>query len=96
MGDESLGRITAEYITDPDLENEIETYFHCGLCMDELPDDMCPRDYARTQMGITEDGNWQVWCNRHDVNIAVIVIRPVLPGDEEMRRLGTPQESKLN
>ena len=52
-------------------ENEIIMYMHCGKCLDEMPDDISPRDFADTQTGWTEKG-LQVWCNRHKCNIVNI------------------------
>ena len=49
--------------------NEIEAYIHCGECLKELPQDQSPMEFARTQTGWTEKG-LQIWCNRHDLNIA--------------------------
>lgn len=49
-------------------KNEIKLYFHCGLCMKELPEGISPREWARLEVGWTERG-LQVWCKRHDVNV---------------------------
>jgi hypothetical protein len=43
-------------------------YFHCGRCMDELPDDTSPQEYSRLELGWTKLG-LQVWCIRHDLNV---------------------------
>jgi hypothetical protein len=48
--------------------NEITAYAHCGLCLDELPPDQSPMEYARLNVGMTPVG-FQVWCVRHDVNV---------------------------
>lgn len=67
--------------TEPDTPNGIEAFIHCGRCLDEWKADpalsttMAPKDYARTQTGIRADGNLQVWCNRHDCNVAVLSLR---------------------
>ena len=52
----------------PENTNEIIHYHHCSLCMDELPPNTSPAEYARYQSGFTPRGI-QVWCTRHDVNI---------------------------
>jgi hypothetical protein len=51
--------------------NQIETYAHCALCLDELPADTSPREYVRVEFGWTKFG-LQVWCIRHDCNIVNI------------------------
>lgn len=51
--------------------NSISTYLHCGKCLEELPVGVSPRDYQRIQVGFTEVG-LQVWCVRHDMNVAHI------------------------
>ena len=48
---------------------EIAQYMHCAECLKELPDNLTPMEYSRTQTGWTEKG-LQIWCNRHDLNIA--------------------------
>lgn len=50
------------------IDNNIDRYMHCQLCMDEMPGDTSPKDWSMTQTGFTESGI-QVWCNRHDCNI---------------------------
>ena len=52
-------------------EHKIGQYFHCGLCLEELPGDQSPRDFASLEAGWTKLG-LQVWCKRHDVNIVSI------------------------
>lgn len=49
-------------------ENEIIAYIHCGKCLEELPKKTSPKDYSMVQCGWTKKG-FQVWCNRHDLNI---------------------------
>jgi hypothetical protein len=46
-------------------------YYHCGKCLKERPEDVAPRDWARINVGATKRGI-QIWCTRHDVNIAHI------------------------
>ena len=52
----------------PNTESEIEMFFNCGECLEELPSDTSPRDYQRLEVGWTIAG-FQVWCKRHDMNI---------------------------
>ena len=64
-------------------ENNIETFLHCKLCVDELnnsksSDDLSMIDpqsqgessasYARFEVGWTKQG-FQVWCIRHKANV---------------------------
>jgi len=51
--------------------NEIAAYLHCALCLDERPADISPRDFAALEVGWTPRG-LQIWCRRHDCNIAHI------------------------
>lgn len=51
-------------------EAGIAMYLHCAKCMDELPPGVSPREFARTQTGITSDVRLRVWCTRHDILVA--------------------------
>jgi hypothetical protein len=51
--------------------NCITAYLHCALCLQELPSGISPKEWSRTQTGFTELG-LQIWCNRHEVNVAHI------------------------
>jgi hypothetical protein len=53
----------------------IASYLHCAKCLKERPDDVTPAEWSRTQVGPHAKG-FQVWCVRHDCNVAVIEIRP--------------------
>jgi len=48
--------------------SEIQMFFHCKDCMDELPNKMSPQEYIHIECGWTEKG-FQVWCIRHNKNI---------------------------
>lgn len=48
---------------------EITAYFHCKLCIKELPAGTSPAEYQKIQCGLTSYG-FQVWCKRHDVSVA--------------------------
>ena len=48
--------------------NEIEMFFHCKKCLEELPPDTSPREWVHIEAGWTEKG-FQVWCVRHEMNI---------------------------
>ncbi len=52
----------------PLRESEITSFFHCALCIEEMPDGTSPQEYSYTESGWTEKG-FQVWCRRHNTNI---------------------------
>lgn len=70
-------RIESCYDTDPVL-NEMESIIYCQRCHREhkagRAGEQSPAEYARTQVGLRGDGALQVWCVRHDCNVAVITI----------------------
>ena len=64
-------------------ENNIENYYHCKICINELQNatstkdlsmidpklsQYTPRTYARLEVGLTKQG-FQVWCVRHNLNV---------------------------
>ncbi len=55
--------------------NQISLYFHCGKCLDEVPDGQSAREWARLEVGTTDDGQVQVWCVRHDIDVVEIDIK---------------------
>ena len=56
------------------MRNKIEMYIHCLLCLQEVPGDTAPADWARLNVGMTENG-MQVWCVRHQVSVAALDLR---------------------
>ena len=52
-------------------DNYIERFVHCGLCIDSIPNGMSPRDYTNNEIGIMNNGFIQVWCIRHEKNVAI-------------------------
>lgn len=48
------------------------SFLHCAKCLAELPSGESPKSWARQQASISRDGRIQIWCTRHDVNIAVV------------------------
>lgn len=54
-----------EYISN---KLSISAYMHCSKCLEELPSDMSPQQYAAFDIGWTRQG-LQVWCYRHKANI---------------------------
>lgn len=51
-----------------DSKLEITAYIHCHKCLAELPLGTSPKEWSRTQTGLTPTGV-QVWCNRHEINV---------------------------
>lgn len=49
-------------------DNHIEQFFHCQLCLEELPEDASPQEWGSLEAGWTIAG-LQIWCKRHDVNV---------------------------
>ena len=53
---------------------QIAMFIHCGMCVKEFKDKdpatrgQSPQSYSRLSIGYTKLG-FQVWCNRHDVNV---------------------------
>lgn len=48
--------------------NNIEMFFHCVLCLEELPPNTSPQEWGELEVGWTTVG-LQVWCKRHDCNV---------------------------
>lgn len=48
------------------------SYLHCRKCVASLPRGKSMRQYARAQVGLNKDGQFEVWCNRHDISVAVL------------------------
>ena len=61
---------------------KIQTYYHCKLCMQELPADQSPEEYQRTQTGATKDG-LQIVCVRHNLNVLDMKLGTLIPNDIE-------------
>jgi hypothetical protein len=55
----------------PGNDNEIGMFLHCGLCLEEKPDGVSPREWAQIEAGWTQIG-LQIWCRRHEANICHI------------------------
>lgn len=52
-------------------ENYIYRFMHCSLCIQELPPNTSPREWARNEVGILRNGDIQVWCVRHEKNVVI-------------------------
>ena len=58
--------------------DDTEMYLHCRKCIETIPDGESPASHARINVGVTSTGAIQVWCMRHDMNIAKIdVLRAI-------------------
>lgn len=51
------------------ITKQIDSYFHCRLCLKNLPKGVSPGEYQSIEVGLTKEG-FQVWCRRHDANVA--------------------------
>jgi len=49
--------------------SQITAFMHCARCLREMPKGESPESWARLNVGLTPKGI-QVWCVRHDVNVA--------------------------
>lgn len=58
-------------------EPKILTFLHCALCLEELPADTSPMEYAEMSVGFTVEGI-QLWCNRHNANVVHLDFNGVL------------------
>lgn len=49
-------------------KNQIDLFFHCKKCLQEIPEQQSPSDYQKLEVGWTLKGI-QVWCKIHNKNI---------------------------
>lgn len=63
------------YDTHPDIPQQGTSFMQCAKCLGEMPSGVSPKEWARQQMSVTREGYFQVWCNRHECNIALIKIQ---------------------
>ena len=77
------------------MENKIHAFFHCKKCLKELPKDQSPREYAQIEVGWTEKG-FQVWCKRHESNIAALDFMGQKITYDQDERLKTPERKEVN
>ena len=81
-----------DYLLDEDIAHQrnssenipvkIQTYYHCRLCLQELPVGQSPKEYQRTQTGATKDG-LQIVCVRHNLNVLDMKLGTLVPNDLE-------------
>ena len=53
------------------FENYISRYIHCSLCIEQKPETVSPREWTNLEVGILLNGDIQVWCIRHEKNVAI-------------------------
>ena len=54
--------------------DEMVAYLSCAMCMEELPEDMSPREYGNLEIGINIDNQMLVGCARHDKHVAAFTL----------------------
>jgi hypothetical protein len=59
-------------------KNMIDTFFHCRRCLEERPPTESPESWSRLSVGLTSLG-LQVWCHRHNINVAHIDFQGMNP-----------------
>jgi len=64
-------RLVTEKQVEIPTKLSIHSYMHCGMCLDELPENTSPREWSQLEVGFTSLG-LQVWCKRHEVNVCHI------------------------
>jgi len=64
--------------TKADERDGIDSFMHCALCMRTKPTTTTARDWARLAVGVRGDGGLQIWCVRHNRNVAVLMPRRTL------------------
>jgi len=52
-------------------ELSITSYLHCVKCLEERPKGISPKDWGMNEVGFTKQG-LQIWCRRHNCNVAHI------------------------
>ena len=60
-----------EICVDHNFDNYIYRFIHCALCIKEMPNTLSPREWINVEVGIIKNGDIQVWCIRHEKNIAI-------------------------
>ena len=74
----------------------IENYLHCLGCLEYLKKydyPMAPRDYARLNVGLIDKNTLQIWCIRHEREVARFPIKDtegLKHWDEPCHRCGDP------
>lgn len=45
---------------------------NCRKCLEEIPRGVSPAKYGRLSVGLSTDGEIEVWCERHDRPVGVL------------------------
>lgn len=86
-----MSRIAAT--SDPSTPNQIAAYFHCKKCVSERPDKTSPKEWSKISAGLSADGtSFQIWCDRHNVNIALVML---VPSDDEVPTEGWVDDNQM-
>lgn len=62
---------------DEEEPERIQAYFNCAKCLADIKDfnlPTSPRQYKRLDIGFIGRDVLQVWCTRHECNVALITI----------------------
>lgn len=59
----------------------IQQFIHCTQCIKDKPEGVSPAEWARYEVGVTEEGHLQVWCPRHEVNIGIFEVSRTVTTD---------------
>tara|TARA_Y100000401_G_C8303997_1_gene215849 strand:+ start:447 stop:683 length:237 start_codon:yes stop_codon:yes gene_type:complete len=49
-------------------------YLSCTMCMEELPNDMSPREYCNLEIGINIDNQMLIGCVRHEAHVGAFTL----------------------
>ena len=61
------------YSLENPVDTEIVSYMHCMTCLKTKPQDIAPRDYARLEIGMNENGQIVIKCVRHDEKVLTVL-----------------------
>jgi hypothetical protein len=53
---------------------EMIAFMSCQECMNELPDDMSPREYGNLEIGINIDNQLLIGCVRHEKHVGAFTL----------------------
>ncbi len=45
---------------------------HCRTCTNDIPEGVSPKKWARLSVCIAEGGRIQIYCTRHELNVAIL------------------------
>ena len=47
-------------------------FIHCRRCVETNRTNQSPAEYSKLDLGITTDGEIEVWCRRHNISVSVL------------------------